>query len=200
MNPISLSHLKKPSAVLAPSESSRQVGLEGLRNRPVPPIQPSSNNLRPAGKEGLPLCFFTWDNLHSANFFTQIPSTNSTFLKQPVPAKKSFLKQPVSTKTFFTRPSFTNPTFLNNLCWQRKPPFSLSPVSTYHLTCSRLEEKAFSSAFSPGPLFHSTHFFILPLFNFSVCPFFHSALFHQSDLPQITCAGKEGPPLCFHVP
>ena len=109
-----------------------------------------------------PLCFFTWDNLHSANFFHSDTSHQSDFLKQqPMLAKK---------------------------------------VSTYHLTCSRLEEKAFSSAFSPGPLFHSTHFFILPLFNFSVCPFFHSALFHQSNLPQITCACKEGPPLCFHVP
>ena len=161
MNPISLSHLKKPSAVLAPSESSRQVGLEGLRNRPVPPIQPSSNNLRPAGKEGLPLCFFTWDNLHTANFFHS-DTFHQFDLPQTTCASKEIFPQTTCTnkETFFTRPSFTNPTFLKQQPMLAKKAAQFPPIISPAPTGTEgLQLWLFTwSTFPFNPLLHFTTF------------------------------------------
>ena len=105
------------------------------------------------------------------------PSSNNLCQQRNLSSNNLYQQKPFSLGPV----SPIRPSSNNNLCWQRKPPFSLIPVSTYHLTCSWLEQKAFSSAFSPGPLFHSTHFFAQPTSSFyhflSLSPIFPSAHF-----------------------
>ena len=149
MNWISLSHLKKPSAVLAPSESSRQVGLEGLRNRPVPPIQPSSNNLRPAGKEGH-LCAFSLGTICTRPiFFTQIPPTNPTSSNNNLCWQRKFPPIISPAPDWKRRPSAL-PFHLVHFSIQ--PTFSLSPL--LHFTT----------------FYHLAQFFTLPIFSLGPVP------------------------------
>ena len=153
MNPISLSHLKKPSAVLAPSESSQPVGLEGLRNRPVPPIQPSSNNLRPAGKEGH-LCAFSLGTICTRPIFSL------RYLPPIRPSSNNLCQQ----RNLFHSAQFHQSDLPQTTTYAGKESFHLS---SHLLPTGRegLQLCLFTwSTFPFNPLFCSAHFFILPLF------------------------------------
>ena len=132
--------------------------MEGLRNRPVPLIRPSSNNLRPAGREGPPMCFFTQPTFYTRPTFSLDQFHEASLLETscPRPIKKAhhctFSLCPVfHSACYFTlstscpRPVYrfyqfdiTQTTVL--LCFFTRPTFSL------------------------GPLFHSPHF-STPIFH-----------------------------------